>query len=63
MGPEFPLQRMLAQSVGMIEDPVRSSEADCESRSPRDPNFEQPETRLIPLISDDEFVFGCSQDF
>lgn len=63
MGPELPLQRMVASANSLEEDPVRAPDADCTTRSPRDLNFEQRETRTIPLVSDDEFIFTCSGAF
>lgn len=60
MGPDFPLQRMIAKDVGMEEDPLRSAEADCETRYPSDPEYQQREPKTISLTSDDEFIFTCS---
>jgi len=60
MGPEFTLQRVLAADGGLAEDPDRNPDADCESRSPKDPQFEQREAKIIPLMSDDLFIFTCA---
>ena len=63
MGPDFPLQRVVLSGKHLKDEPERAPGADCETRSPNDPNFEQRETRTIPLISDDEFIFTCSGRF
>lgn len=60
MGPDFPLQRMVAKDVGMEEDPPRTAEADCETRSKADPEYQAREPRTISLNSDDEFIFTCT---
>ena len=59
MGPGFPLQRVVVADEGLVEDPIRNPDADCESRSPTDPQFVERETRVISLMSDDLFVFTC----